>query len=437
MSKLDSSPEQPLPLRRISQALTEWIGRLGEVWVEGQVAQFVRRPGVATHFLTLRDTDANISMQVTCHRSVLPDGITEGARVILRARPDFYAERGTLSLRANEVRQVGIGELLARIERLKQLLAAEGLFALDRKRRLPFLPHTVGLITGRASAAERDVVENARRRLPAVRFEIRNTATQGTSAVNELIAALTELDRADDVEVIVIARGGGSVEDLLPFSNEALLRAVSACRTPVVSAIGHETDQPLLDLVADLATSTPTDAGRRVVPDLSDELRAIADSRQRLRAAVHRRLDSEAELMAGLPARLRRTVANNLAAQSDEISRLHARSRARLGNLLDLAESESRQLLARVVSLSPQAILDRGYAVLWNAQGELIRDADQVGPGELLVARVARGELALAVGEPPAPNTTTPARTTPARTTPAKTTPGKTAAVTVVDDDQS
>lgn len=424
MSKLDSSPEQPLPLRRISQALTEWIGRLGEVWVEGQIAQFVRRPGVATHFLTLRDTDANISMQVTCHRSVLPEGIAEGARVILRARPDFYAERGTLSLRATEVRQVGIGELLARIERLKQLLAAEGLFAVDRKRRLPFLPHTVGLITGRASAAERDVVENARRRLPAVRFEIRNAATQGTSAVNEIVAALTELDRADAVEVIVIARGGGSVEDLLPFSNEALLRAVSACRTPVVSAIGHETDQPLLDLVADLAASTPTDAGGRVVPDLNDELRTIADSRQRLRAGVHRRLDAEAELMAGLPARLRRAVANNLAAQSDEITRLHTRSRTRLGNLLDLAESESRQLLARVVSLSPQAILDRGYAVLWNAEGDLIRDAGHVRPGELLHARVAHGDLALAVadGEPPA---------TEAAPTPAK------PAATVVDDDQS
>ncbi|MDQ1731166.1 MAG: exodeoxyribonuclease large subunit [Pseudonocardiales bacterium] len=227
MSKLESSPEAPLPLRRISQALAEWIGRLGEIWVEGQVAQFVRRPGVATYFLTLRDVDANISMQVTCSRTVVADTIGEGARVVIRARPDFYAERGTLSLRATEIRQVGLGELLARIERLKQVLAAEGLFAANRKLRLPFLPATIGLITGRASAAERDVVENTRRRFPGAQFAIENTATQGTNAVTELIAALQHLDARADVEVIVIARGGGSIEDLLPFSNEALLRAVS------------------------------------------------------------------------------------------------------------------------------------------------------------------------------------------------------------------
>ena len=272
MSKLESSPEAPLPLRRISQALADWIGRLGEVWVEGQVAQFVRRPGVSTYFLTLRDVVANISIQVTCHHSVLVEPLAEGTRVVLRARPDFYAERGTLSLRATEIRQVGLGELLARIERLKQLLAAEGLFAASRKRPLPFLPRTIGLITGRASAAERDVVENTLRRLPGAVFAIENTATQGSTAVSEIIAALRRLDARADVDVIVIARGGGSVEDLLPFSNEGLLRAVAELRTPVVSAIGHETDQPLLDLVADLAVSTPTDAAKRIVPDLAAEL---------------------------------------------------------------------------------------------------------------------------------------------------------------------
>jgi exodeoxyribonuclease VII large subunit len=298
-----------LPLRRISQAIAEWIGRLGEVWVEGQVAQFVRRPGVQTYFLTLRDVDANISIQVTCHRSVLVDALPEGARVVLRARPDFYAERGTLSLRATEIRQVGLGQLLARIERLKQVLAAEGLFGANRKTRLPFLPRTIGLITGRASAAERDVIENVRRRVPGARFVVENTATQGNTAVTDIISALQRLDVNPEVNVIVIARGGGSVEDLLPFSNEALIRAVSACRTPVVSAIGHETDQPLLDLVADLAASTPTDAAKQIVPDLHEELALVADSRRRLRATIHRRLDTEAELMAGLPQRLRRNVA--------------------------------------------------------------------------------------------------------------------------------
>jgi exodeoxyribonuclease VII large subunit len=397
VSKLESSPEAPLPLRRISQAIAEWVGRLGEVWVEGQVAQFVRRPGVSTYFLTLRDVDANISIQVTCHRSVLVEPLAEGARVVLRARPDFYAERGTLSLRATEIRQVGIGELLARIARLKQVLAAEGLFAANRKLRLPFLPKTIGLITGRASAAERDVVENVHRRLPAAQFVIENTATQGNAAVSDIVAALKRLDGNPDVHVIVIARGGGSVEDLLPFSNEALLRAVSACRTPVVSAIGHETDQPLLDLVADLAVSTPTDAAKRIVPDLAEELAQIVDARQRLRSTIHRRLSTEAELMAGLPQRLRRSLVGLISEGEDESVRAVNRMRTRLSALLHVAQLENAQLLARVVSLSPQAVLNRGYAVLWDADGAVIRNAEAVLADEQLKVRVAHGEFAVRV----------------------------------------
>ena len=397
MSKLESSAEAPLPLRRISQAIAEWVGRLGEVWVEGQVAQFVRRPGVSTYFLTLRDVGANISIQVTCHRSVLVEPLPDGARVVLRARPDFYAERGTLSLRATEIRQVGIGELLARIERLKQVLAAEGLFAANRKLRLPFLPRTIGLITGRASAAERDVVENVRRRLPAAQFAIENTATQGNAAVSDIVAALKQLDGNPDVDVIVIARGGGSVEDLLPFSNEALLRAVSACRTPVVSAIGHETDQPLLDLVADLAASTPTDAAKRIVPDLAEELAQIVDARQRLRGTIHRRLNTEAELMAGLPQRLRRSLVGLISDGEDESVRAVNRMRTRASSLLQVAQLENAQLLARVISLSPQAVLNRGYAVLWDADGAVIRDAEAVAVDEQLKVRVAHGEFAVRV----------------------------------------
>jgi len=401
MSKLESSPQAPLPLRRISQALSDWIGRLGEVWVEGQVAQLVRRPGVQTCFLTLRDVDANISMQVTCHRSVLAEPLAEGARVVLRARPDFYPERGSLSLRATEIRQIGVGELLARIERLRQLLAAEGLFAVERKRRLPFLPRTIGLITGRASAAERDVVDNARRRLPGVRFAIENTATQGNSAVSEIIAALKRLDADDDVDVIVIARGGGSIEDLLPFSNESLLRAVSALRTPVVSAIGHETDRPLLDLVADLAASTPTDAAKRIVPDLAEELHRVADARLRLRASVRRRLDTEHQLMAGLPQRLRRCVDQLVASGEDENRRAVRRMRGCLDTALRLAEADTAQLLARVVSLSPQAVLERGYAVLWHSDGSLVRDAGDTAPDMPLRARVAKGEFGVRVTDEP------------------------------------
>lgn len=392
MARLETSVDSPVPVRVVAMRIGEWIARLGEIWVEGQIAQLTRRPGVATQFLTLRDPDANISLTVTCPRALLPEQIGEGSRVVLRARPDFYLERGQLSLRASEIRQVGLGELLARLEALKKLLAAEGLFAAEHKRRLPFLPGCVGLITGRASAAERDVVENARRRLPGARFRIENVATQGASAVTEVIDALARLDADPGVDVIVIARGGGGVEDLLPFSNESLVRAVFAARTPVVSAIGHQTDVPLLDHVADLAASTPTDAAARIVPDLADELRLIAELRRRARDTVHRRLDREAELMAGLPDRLRAGVRARLARERDDAVNLRARGRRRLAGLLEAAHADLEHVRARVRTLSPQATLDRGYAVVRRADGLVVRDAAEArGP---LRIRVACGEFA-------------------------------------------
>jgi exodeoxyribonuclease VII large subunit len=391
MSRLETSADAPIPVRVVAQKIGEWIARLGEVWVDGQIAQLTRRPGMATQFLTLRDPDANISLTVTCPRSILADGIGEGSRVVLRARPDFYLERGTLSLRATEIRQVGLGELLARLEALKKLLAAEGLFAADRKRPLPFLPRTVGLISGRGSAAERDIVENARRRLPGIGFRIESVATQGPSAVNEIVAALELLDADGEVDVIVIARGGGSVEDLLPFSNETLLRAVSAARTPVVSAVGHETDTPLLDFVADLAASTPTDAAKRIVPDLAEEMQRLDELRRRARACVRQRLGREAELMAGLPDRMRRTVHARIEAEGLAAADLRARSRRRVGGLLEAARADLEHVRARVTALSPQATLDRGYAVVRRPDGTVIRDAAQAA-GALRI-RVARGEF--------------------------------------------
>jgi exodeoxyribonuclease VII large subunit len=368
------------------------------VWVDGQIAQLTRRPGMSTQFLTLRDPDANISLSVTCPRGVLVDGIGEGSRIVLRARPDFWLERGTLSLRALEVRQVGLGELLARLARLRALLAAEGLFAADRKRALPFLPRCIGLITGRASAAERDIVENARRRLPGAVFRIENVATQGTSAVTEVVAALQRLDADPDVDVIVIARGGGSVEDLLPFSNETLVRAVAAARTPVVSAIGHESDVPLLDHVADLAASTPTDAAKRIVPDLAQELRQLGELRQRARDCVHRRLDREAELLAGLPQRLRRGLSGRLEREHAECDAARDRVRRRLGALLEAAAGDLIHVRARVRTLSPQATLDRGYAVVQRPDGTVLRDAADAH-GRLHI-RLARGDFDAVAGQP-------------------------------------
>ena len=397
--RLTSSPEQPLALRRVSLAIASWIGRLGEIWVEGQVAALTRRSGVSTQFLTLRDTEANISMTVTCARAVLDEAnVSEGARIVLRARPDFYTERGTLQLRATEIRQVGLGELLARLEQLKRLLGAEGLFAPERKRPLPFLPGTIGLITGRASAAERDVVENARRRLPSARFRIENVPTQGTSAVTEVVAALQRLDADRAVDVIVIARGGGSVEDLLPFSNEALIRAVAACRTPVVSAIGHETDTPLLDLVADLAASTPTDAAKRVVPDLLEQSRQLDELARRARRAIEARVDREREVMADLPTRLRRSLRRRLDGEAQDVHALAARARRRAIGLVDAATADLAHVRARVVALSPQATLERGYAVVARADGTVVRDPADAPDGAGLVVRVAGGRFAAIAG---------------------------------------
>lgn len=281
---LNTSAEAPLPVGEVSRLIGGWIDRLGAVWVEGQITQLSRRPGAGVVFLTLRDPSHDISVSVTCFRQVfdrIADVVTEGARVVVLAKPEWYAPRGQLSLRATEIRPVGIGELLVRLELLKKSLAAEGLFALDRKKPLPFLPQLIGLVCGRASAAERDVLENARRRWPAVRFEVRNTAVQGVHAVNQVVQAVKELDDLPDVDVIIVARGGGSVEDLLPFSDEQLIRTVAECRTPVVSAIGHEPDSPLLDLVADLRASTPTDAAKKVVPDVGEELDRVQQLRDR------------------------------------------------------------------------------------------------------------------------------------------------------------
>ena len=285
----DTTAEQPWPVRLLSMKIGEYVEKMSTLWVEGQVVQLNRRPGARTAYLTLRDPDVDMSLSVSIQVNALdamPGPLSEGARVVLQAKPAFWTQRGSLMLDARQIRPVGVGELLARLEYLKRHLAQEGLFDRDRKRPLPFLPRRVGLVCGRASAAERDVVENARRRWPATRFEIRQVAVQGSSAVTEVTAALAELDAHPEVDVIVIARGGGGVEDLLPFSNETLVRAVAAARTPVVSAIGHDVDTPLLDLVADHRASTPTDAAKAIVPDAVAERAAVTAARERDRRAL-------------------------------------------------------------------------------------------------------------------------------------------------------
>jgi exodeoxyribonuclease VII large subunit len=370
---LESGPESPLPLRTIARAITDWVGKLGRVWVEGQVAQLNLRPGTSVGFLTLRDTAADVSMQVTASRAVLSNlavPLTEGARVVCWVKPEVWAGRGSLQLTAYEIRAVGIGALLARIEALRKVLAAEGLFAADRKKPLPFLPACVGLVTGRASAAERDVVENARRRWPGVDFTVHEVAVQGPGAVTAVIGALHELDADPAVDVIVLARGGGSVEDLLPFSDEALCRAVAACRTPVVSAIGHEPDAPLVDFVADLRCSTPTDAGKRVVPDVFEERQRI----QRAQRALRRSLDGQ------------------LRGEAHQVHALTDRAHRRLSARVDAGLAETAHMRARVRALSPRSTLERGYAVVLR-DGVVVRGVDGVTAGDQLAVRLTDGTV--------------------------------------------
>lgn len=384
-------------MRQVANAIAGWVDRLGAVWVEGQVAQVSRRPGMNTVFLTLRDAVADISIPVTCSRTLF-DGLNpplvEGASVVLHAKPSYYANRGTLSLYAREIRMVGLGELLARLERRRQLLAAEGLFAAELKRPLPFLPGTVGLVTAPNSAAERDVLENARRRWPAVAFEVAYAAMQGPRSASEVIEAVERLDRHPGVEVIVVARGGGSVEDLLPFSDEALIRAVHKIRTPLVSAIGHEPDSPLLDLVADVRASTPTDAAKLVVPDVGEELRLLARARDRARGALAGWLARE---QAGLDAlRSRPALADPrtlIDARRDEVDLLRDRARRCLGHALDRAADDVGHQHARARALSPLATLQRGYAVLQDAEGHVVTSVAGVAAKQKVSVRVADGRI--------------------------------------------
>ncbi|MEO9152972.1 MAG: exodeoxyribonuclease VII large subunit, partial [Lapillicoccus sp.] len=372
----ETSAERPWPVRVLSLKIADYVEKMSALWVEGQVVQVNRRG--TTAYLVLRDpeVDMSLSASISIHAlNAMPTPLVEGARVVLQAKPSFWPKRGTLSLDARQIRPVGIGDLLARIEVLKRRLAQEGLFDRERKRPLPFLPRTVGLITGRESAAEKDVVENARRRWPSVQFTIREVAVQGTNTVLEVTAALRELDADHSVDVIIIARGGGSAEELLPFSNETLLRAVSEAVTPIISAIGHDVDQPLLDLVADWRASTPTDAGKRVVPDAAEEHARIDQLASRAGRALTGRLGHEQHVIAAL--RSRPVMADPTALvvrHREQVSALRTRGTERLLGRLQRAHDQVGHLAAQVRALSPQSTLERGYAVVQHADGRLVVD---------------------------------------------------------------
>lgn len=395
----ETSSDSPAPVRVVTEAIKEYVDRLGPIWIEGEIAELNERSGMMA-FMRLRDTSADMSLSVMCHKSVIAavKPLPANARVVIYAKPSWYTKSGTLSMAAKEIRQVGVGELLARLEALKSLLADEGLFSIDRKVSLPVLPRKVGLICGRNTDAEKDVVENARRRWPAVEFEIREVTVQGAAAVVEVSAALRELEADSEVDVIIITRGGGSFEDLLPFSDESLIRLAAQCETPIVSAIGHEKDSPLLDLVADYRASTPTDAAKRVVPDIAEEVGNINKLRDRAFRALSARIEYESNFIAQLRSRpVMKDPGAFLTILSDELDDLRQRARRSFTATIDGERKELKAITAHLRSLSPQSTLDRGYSVVRTAKGDVVRDPKQLKSGEILAIKVAKGETSATV----------------------------------------
>lgn len=402
MNQPANTPETPWPVGKVNDQVKGWIERLGYLWVEGQLTQINFKPTWKLSYLTLRDVQQEKSVQLTCPSSMLQSlsaPLKDGDRVVVYGKPAFYAGRGSFSLWTTEIRHVGIGDLLARIEKLRQQLSAEGLFDPARKRALPYLPHKIGLITGRGSAAERDVMSVAHDRWPAVQFRVINTAVQGANTVPEIIDALQQLDADPEVDVIIIARGGGSVEDLLPFSEEALQRAVSAAGTPVVSAIGHEPDSPVLDNVADLRAATPTDAAKRVVPSVVEEHALVAEARSRIAGALRGWVERERRGLDNI--RSRPVMADPMTpirARREEVDRTRTTMRREIDVMLEREARHVESLRARISALGPSATLARGYSIVQvvpkdGSDPEVVTSYEQSPPGARLRIRVGDGSI--------------------------------------------
>lgn len=393
-----SSPEQPFQVSFISQSVREWIGRLGAAWIEGELTSFDVRGGHA--YAKLRDLNEDASVSLTMWRSVrerIDGDFKKGDRVVVNAKPDFWVKGGTLSFQVYDMRQAGVGNLLEQLEKLRRKLAAEGLFDPQRKKSLPFLPQRIGLITGRESDAEKDVLRNAELRWPAVEFRTIHTRVQGDNTVPEVIAALQTLDADPEVDVIIIARGGGDFLHLLPFSDESLVRAAANARTPIVSAIGHEADRPLLDEVADLRASTPTDAAKRVVPDVAEQLNLVEQARARMRRNVTEKVRNETQYFESL--RSRPALANPVwivDQRGEELMRLAARGVELLDRRLEYAADSAKSLRLRLNSLSPLGTLQRGYSIVEkveNGESSVVTATDQVSPDTKLSIRVTDGRI--------------------------------------------
>jgi exodeoxyribonuclease VII large subunit len=373
----------------------DYIARLGTIWVEGQLSEV--NPGRGLTYISMRDIDADAVLKLHAAPGILEavnPKIEQGSRVIAQVKADWWPRRGTMQFKVLQIRAVGLGELMARLEALKATLAAEGLFDAERKKPLPFLPRRVGLVCGQNSDAMHDVIKNAKRRWPDVIFEVREVAVQGVSAVRQVSEAIRELDAIDDIDVIVVTRGGGSFEDLLPFSDESMMRVVANAVTPIVAAIGHEEDRPIIDYVADYRASTPTDAARRIVPDVEQEIAALANARSTMRQIVEQALTFREQQLAVL--RSRPALANPAALIDQrmvENTAVRTALHSQVTNQITLEAAHLRGVQNTLRALSPQGTLERGFAIVRTSGGQIVKRSDSVTVDEDLRIRFAEGEI--------------------------------------------
>ena len=390
-----SSEQTPWSVANFTNTLKEWITRLGNVWVEGQISQISPKKDV--FFGELRDLVADKGFSIHSRRPDVLAAVSElsaGDRVVALVHPDFWERSGKTSMDVLAIRKVGLGELLERIERLRQQLIKEGLTLAERKQPLPFLPNLIGLITGANSDAEKDVLQNTKARWPEVRFKVQHTPVQGDKAAPEIIKAIELLDADPEVDVIVLARGGGSFQDLLVFSDEKVVRAVANCKTPIVSAIGHENDRPLTDEVADVRASTPTDAAKLIVPDVIEERKKISQALERISLRVVGFVQNQIELILGI--RSRPILANPFTLVDEralQISQLEQNLSSQISNTLEKQQLLVTGLRGQVRALSPKLTLDRGYAVVRDLNGHVLTEPKQAKTGQKLKITLSGGDL--------------------------------------------
>jgi len=397
--------DAPWPVALLSTKIKQYIDRLGTVWVEGELTQWGVSGGNVYGKLKDLDGDATVSFQIwSSVKARLGEEFKQGDRVVALVKPNWWVKGGSLSMQVFEMKHVGLGDLLERLERLRAQLRAEGLFDLDRKRRLPFLPGVVGLVTGKDSDAEQDVLRNARLRWPAVEFRVVHAAVQGDRTAGEVVAAIRRLDADPEVEVIIVARGGGDFQNLLGFSDERVVRAAAEASTPIVSAIGHEADRPLLDEVADLRASTPTDAAKRVVPDVGEELLRVEQARARIALRLRTLVAHEIDRIGHL--RTRPALADTswiIDRRAEELTRWVARGAELVERSIERQTHRVGELRGHLRALSPQATLDRGYAIVQGAEGHVVTGPAAAPAGDSLTITLAEGVLsARSEGEPPA-----------------------------------